>query len=534
MSDAEALKRFVAYRSDPWKFLCECVFTRDEVDSEHPIKLYPGNDPDFAYLKFLVAMWIKHKKLGIPKSRRMTVSWTFIALALWECIFFKGKFWAFTSKKEEDAKELVERAEFIYKHIPPDKIPPELLPKLKRGEMQTSPPVMDFEGIYSKIQGFPQGGNQLRQRGCSGILEDECAFQEESEDTYVAAEPTIKGGGRMIKVSSRATVDGGFFKKVCFDQLDATDIRFPEIPPVRVKSPMEGVEVWTNPKNEFTIVDLHYTANPKKRGAEFREGLRRTLPVRKFLMEYEKSWQTYEGKPVYEDFNALLHVTQVEPKIQVGLPLLIGWDSSGLTPAAVLAQLQGERLVVIKEIVEMGMGAKRFVPFVAQWIRLNLPQCADLERQTISFFDPAGFKKNEITEETYLAELIKGGFKQIRPGAMTWKKRVEGVVELLIGLSRGDSKILIYEKGCPILTAACKGGFRYPEGISDAEPDKLKPIKDIHSHPSDALQYLCSGLKSYKESDYTQGEVPTPTYGFQKDQHTTDSNDRPTLRKRYG
>ena len=73
-------------------------------------------------------------------------------------------------------------------------------------------------------------------------------------------------------------------------------------------------------------------------------------------MEYEKTWETYEGRPVYEDFNETLHVTQSKPRFALGLPLLLGWDSSGLTPACVMAQLQGETLVVFKEVVGQGLG----------------------------------------------------------------------------------------------------------------------------------------------------------------------------------
>lgn len=524
---SDPLTRYQQFRNDPWLFLTHCVLTQDEVDQENPIKPFPAH---FDYLYFLTLMWTKNKKLAIPKSRRMTASWTFIALAVWDCVFHKGRSWAFVSKKEEDSKELVQRAEFIYKHIPPEMIAPDLLPKLKRGEMQTSPPVMDFETIFSKIQGFPQGANQLRQRGFSGILCDECAFWEEAEAAYASAEPTIKGGGRMIMISSRATEDGGFFKKIVFDKLDLKDGRFPEIPPVTPKHPMEGVEVWKNPANEFLVIDLHYTANPAKRGDEFREGLKRTLPIRKYRMEYEKSWETFEGRPVYEDFNERIHVTHVKPKVAVGLPLLLGWDSSGLTPACVLAQIQGDRLIVLREIIETGMGATRFVPHVAAEIALHYPQISDIEKQTISFFDPAGFKRNEITEETYLSAMQKGGFRQIRPGPQTWKKRVESVVEYLVGLSRGEAKIQIYENDCPVLVAGFKGGFRYADSSGATEADNMKAVKDAHSHPHDALQYLCGGLKSYRRENYDASEVAPPQYGFQKHHN---HEDKPSLKKRY-
>lgn len=508
----DPLIRYEQLRKDPWLFLTHCIYTKDEVDTVNPIKKYPAH---LEYARFIALMWQRHKKIAIPKSRRMTVSWTCLALITHDIIFHKGRNWAVTSRKEEAARELVSRIEFMIQHIPKDILPPDLIPKMKRGGMQSSPPSIEFPETHSKVQGFPQGGDQLRQYGFSGIFEDECAFQEESEDTFAAAEPTIRGGGRFIKVSSRAIDDGGFFKKIVFDKLDETDIRFPEIPPVTPKSPLQGVQVWKNPRNEFLVIDLHYTAHPDKRSPEFREMLRRSLPIRKYEMEFEKSWMTYEGRPVYEDFNPTLHLTHLKPEFWVGLPLLIGWDSSGLTPAAVIAQMQDETLVVLREIVEAGMGATRFVPHVRAQIAQHFPQVTDIEKQTISFFDPAGFKKNEITEETYLQVMIQKGFKQIRPGPVSWKKRVEGVVEYLTGITKGKPRFQIWEEGCPILVAGLKGGFRYPDKVTEVEPDKVKPVKDIHSHPNDALQYLCGGLKGYMNANYNI-EIPVPHYGFQK------------------
>lgn len=522
---SDPLERYRQFRDNRWLFLKHCTFTKDEVDSSSPIKRYPAH---FLYAKFIVMMWDLYLKIAIPKSRRMTVSWTCLALITHDIIFFKGKSWAVTSKKEENAKELVSRIEFMIKHIPSDMIHPDLIPKMKHGKMQTSPPTIEFEQTHSKVQGFPQGGNQLRQYGFSGIFEDECAFQEESEDTYAAAAPTIRGGGRFVKVSSRAMDDGGFFKKIVFDQLDATDNRFPEIPPVSPQSPMEGVTVWKNPKNGFLVIDLHYTANPEKRGPEFREALKGELPARKFAMEYEKSWETYAGKPVYSDFNENIHLTQKEPQLCIGLPLLLGWDSSGLTPAVTISQLQEEQLVTFMEIIGLGMGASRFCPYVAEQIRLKFPQITDISAQTISWIDPAGLKKSETNERTYLSYIIESGFKQVRPGPMTWEQRKEAVTERLVGLARGKPKVLIYEKGCPILTAGFKGGYRYDDSVSDKEPDKVRPVKDIHSHPHDSYQYKCGGLKGYLRTNYNY-EIPTPHYSFQKNTELT-----PTTRKNYG
>jgi len=521
----DPLERYQQFRADPWLFLSHCVYTHDEVDQTNPIKAYPKH---LLYLKFLVLMWVKRRKIAVPKSRRLTVSWTYIGLSLWDCIFHKGRSWAFVSKKELDSLELVERANFIFEHIPEEMIPSQLLPKRYRNEMQSSPPVLEFPDIYSKIMGFPSGGNQLRQRGFSGILEDECAFWEDAEAAYASAEPTTKGGGRLIMVSTRYP---GFFKKIVYDHLDARDLNFAEIPPVKTQSPMEGIEVWENPNNGFTVIDLSHRANPAKRSVEFEEGLRKSLPIHLYRMEYGKSWDNFEGKPVYEDFNELIHTTKEEPKFWVGQPLLIGWDSSGLTPAVTLSQLQDDQLVTFLEIVGIGQGAVTFCPRVANEIKRKFPQITDISAQTISWIDPAGLKKSETNERTYLSYIIESGFKQVRPGPIDWESRKSAVTEGLVGLTKGRPKILIYEKGCPILVAGFKGGYRYPDKTMESEPDRIRPIKDIHSHPHDSYQYKLGGLKGFIKSNYNF-HVPEPQYGFQK--HDRSSSITPTLRKQYG
>ena len=122
----------------------------------------------------------------------------------------------------------------------------------------------------------------------------------------------------------------------------------------------------------------------------------------------------------------------------------------------------------------------------------------------------------------------EGGFKQIRPGPQTWIKRREAVTERLVGLANKETKIVIYEKGCPITTAGFKGGYRYPDSAADKEPDKIRPLKDVHSHPHDGLQYLCGGLKAYS-SARGYDKIPTPKYSFQKNTTTKKTKLRKAL-----
>lgn len=205
--DDNVLERFTRIRSDPWEFL-KCVFTIDQVDTVSPIKRFPTH---LEYIKLYVRIWQKHRLLAVPKSRRMKMSWTNIALYTWDTMFRIGRHNAFVSKKEEDSDELVQRAKIILEKLDPEQIPPELIPKWKYTEN-----FLDFPEIESKIQGFPSGANQLRQYTLSGILADEIAFWENGQLMYANSYPTLEGGGRFTALS---TVAPSFFQSIVFDTI---------------------------------------------------------------------------------------------------------------------------------------------------------------------------------------------------------------------------------------------------------------------------------------------------------------------------
>lgn len=503
----EQLRAFFRYKNSPWAFLEDCVYTLDQVSSTSPIKPFPTH---LDYLQFLTYIWQKHKLTAYPKSRRMVCSWLMISLYTHDTMFNTGRFNAFVSKKEENAGELVSRAEFIYQHIPTWRIPRELLPKIRSGAMTKKPPVLEFEDIHSKIQGFPQGADQLRQFTLSGILGDECAFWEEAEAFYSASKPTLDGGGRMTLISSRSP---GFFKKIVFDKISSKDYNFPEVPPATVKRPVQGVEVWKNPDNGFFIVDLSYDADPAKRSREWEESVRKSLPAWQFEMEYKKSWSAHQGKTVFPDFKKDFHTTKDNIDVEPGLPLLIGVDF-GLTPAMVLCQLVGTQLRVIKEFIETNGSIRKLAPVVYNYLStkyLTMLHNGDVHL----YIDPAGVRRSEADENTCMLELKKAGFDSIRPGPVDWESRRAAVERFIMSVTKEGPGLYVSEKGCPLLAEGLNGGYRYPDSYTDTEPDKARPIKDRYSHPADALQYVCYGaisnLKTYKVN------LPPPTYSFQRE-----------------
>lgn len=507
------------YASEPWEFLRDCVFTLDQVNQNSPIKAFPAY---LEYVEFLTRLWLREKLMAIPKSRRMICSWTFISLYTHDTIFNPGRFNAFVSKKEDDSGDLISRAEFIYNKIPTWRIPRALLPVLKNGKMSKQPPLMEFEEIHSKLQGFPQGPDQMRQFTFSGMLFDEWAFWESAQASFSAARPTLEGGGRLTGISSRSP---GFFKKIVFDQVDAPDLTFREAPPVPPQSPLEGVEVWKNPKNGFTVVDLHYTADPKKRSVAWREAVRQSMPARDYQMEYERSWQTFEGKPVHIDFNKALHVAKSPISVEPGIPLLLGWDF-GLTPACLLTQLVGRRLHVLKEFVEENGSISKLGPVVWNYLFLNyLTWMHNIDEQVISYVDPAGFQKSQADEKTCVEVLRycgdirnpqkRTGFRKIHPGPVGWEDRRKAVEDYLTATYGEGPAFLIDETGCPITVEGFSGGYRYPDKAMEVQPHLVRPIKNKYSHPHDALQYLCAGATQLRRSYGIKSDISLPRYGFQ-------------------
>ncbi len=491
------LENYLRYKNDPWAFLLECCFTKDGNDRKTPVKLMPDKE----YLRLYAYTWLRYPLIGIPKSRRMTISWITIGLYVWDTMFHRARHNAFVSKKEEDADVLVKKAQFMIDNIPRDKIPEDLIPKY-RSKFN----LLDFYEIESKIQGFPQGADQLRQFTLTGIFGDESAFWEQAQQFYSASLPTIDGGGRMTLVSSPAP---GFFKKLVFDALEdpSVDIDTTEYLP-DFKVPMQGVRFWINKKNKFVVLELHYTSDPTKRNPEYKESIKNSMPYKEYMQEYELSWDIFMGQPVYPEFNRNIHVIGEEPEPSIGLPLLVGFDF-GLTPAAVIAQYEMGVLTIIKEIVEINVGAQRFAPMVAEYIKMKYPEWSNLSKDVLCYIDPAGFNKSDSDETTCAQFVRSSGFNPF-PGGIAFEARRGSVVELLQRLEKGLPSFQVYERGCPILVKGFEGGYRWPEKAIDVEPNKLRPIKDGYSHPHDALQYVTGAVKLI--SKRPTGRVPSPHY----------------------
>lgn len=191
------------YRRDPLRWLAECVFTVDEHNESAPVQHFPIKP----YIPNLIELFYREPVLLVAKSRQVMMSWFFIAMCLHEAQFHGYRRTVVMSKKESDAFALIDRMRFIYEHQPEELKDACPLDRKLRDQPQGTLTFLNG----SKVQGFPQGADQIRGFTVSRLFADEAAFQEKFEETYFSALPAIMGGGRMVAVSS---ANAGFFQRL--------------------------------------------------------------------------------------------------------------------------------------------------------------------------------------------------------------------------------------------------------------------------------------------------------------------------------
>jgi hypothetical protein len=195
---SESLETFARY-----------VLTKDEHGKdEGSVRPFPTR-VEKPYVWEVLDTIQREQIIAVEKSRQLMVTWLVCLYILWECKFRQNRLWFVQSKKENDAANLVfnsdwntARISFMECH----------LPEVLRSDCTTSYSSLQFRDTGSRAWGIPEGADQIRSYTASGIFSDEAAFQPEFENAFKASNASIKGGGKLIVVSSARS--GAFMKKL--------------------------------------------------------------------------------------------------------------------------------------------------------------------------------------------------------------------------------------------------------------------------------------------------------------------------------
>jgi len=213
-----------------------------------------------------------------------------------------------------------------------------------------------------------------------------------------------------------------------------------------------------------------------------------------------------EGKPVFPNFNDVLHVSKQIIRPDPNLGLYVGMDF-GLTPAAIFGQRTPRgRWNIVGELVIEDMGAVRFAEEIA---RLLASTYRGFTTHKI-VGDPAGDQRSQTDEQTYFDILHAKGIMAQPAPSNDWTLRYEAVDGCLSRLIDGDSAFIISPE-CHILTTALKGGYCYRRVYNHGKEHYTSiPDKNKFSHPADALQYLLLGAGEGRNITLPRGAMPKP------------------------
>lgn len=196
------------YKKDPWAWFMNEVNTRDEATQ----LMRPW--PDKEYLRELIHIILSEQLVAIPKSRRMMVSWTFAALAVYEARYFPHHAIFIQSETEDKAAFITDkRCSFIE-----DNLNEPLLRKSYKPIRTTKGAIgrITYDQTDSYIWAIPQGSSVIRTYTFSRLYMDESDFQAEGHDALSAA-LSIAEHGKSSKIVLVTTSDGpqGICADIC-------------------------------------------------------------------------------------------------------------------------------------------------------------------------------------------------------------------------------------------------------------------------------------------------------------------------------
>jgi hypothetical protein len=502
---------------DPWVFLEHCVFTQDEVDKTAPVKPAPIERP---YLQTVVRCWEHYDTIIVDKARRMWISWLFLSLHLHMAMTGTNRRIGITSKKFDDAAAHLTNMEFIYKNIPESVWPSDLRPKLR-----TKQGFIYFDDLDTTIHALASGPDQARQYGFTALFNDEIDFWENQEATLGAQQPTVQGGGKIAIATTHAeqkTGEDSYYKKLLYDQIgDAKEYEEREelrVQPYEMFLPkdMTGLAVHQNKRNKWLVVELDFIADPKKRDPKWIAKAKATMAPKRWEIEMMRSWETFEGTPVYKGaWFRSQHVPKKPFTVDYEKTIFRGWDFGGNQSCA-MCQLVDGQMRILDILPNGGKNTREFAPQVVEFCNMRYGS----GQTYVDIVDPSAMWEGKTATGFSCAQVMREFGLKPRPARTNDpERRIDAVIYFMMK-AVGEQRGLLVNPHCKMFIDGCKGGYHFPDKVSQAKRAD-RPVKNAFSHIHDAVQYVAlyfRGIINKKERDYgrvrTQGELD---YAFIKD-----------------
>lgn len=245
--------------------------------------------------------------------------------------------------------------------------------------------------------------------------------------------------------------------------------------------PPEGFHLWqaTIPENEHNLPDGYY-GNLRKKLAGRPDLIRRFLDG-KFGFQQQ-------GRAVTPQFNEDIHAATGLYAVR-GPDLVLCWDF-GLNPTCLITQVTPlGHWNILEAFVGDEIGVEELIADVVK------PVLASRYRgfKWYHVGDPAGNQREQSSAKRSAVRSLRqelGGV--FYKGPSTIRERINPLQAVLTKTIGGTGVVQIDKRRARAVYSALRGGWHYKESAGGVISND--PVKDIHSHPGDALSYGASKL----------------------------------------
>jgi hypothetical protein len=240
-----------------------------------------------------------------------------------------------------------------------------------------------------------------------------------------------------------------------------------------------------NPRNKFTVVTVHYSADPDKASEAWIKMAMQGMPERGWMREYEIDYTVFEGKTFFPEFKQFnIENCAYEPKEIV----YRGWDYGYHRPCCLITKLnKQDQWCWLEVILGQDENVLDFGKRVRTHCITHFPGA-----MYVDVGDPAGEAISDKSEKTSVQILESVGI-YIRSRKQPTKQGAEIIRQKLA--MRADGKPgMIVDPSQQLLIDGFRGGLHFPE-TREGQPLSEHYEKDgYYEHPFDCGRYLATDM----------------------------------------
>ena len=265
-------QEYIKCATDPVHFFRKYCYITHPTKGRILFHLYPFQEKvlsDFRDNRFTI----------INKSRQLGISTLVAGYSLWTMLFNKDKTVLCIATKQETAKGMVEKVQFMYNN----------LPTWLRGNKPISDNKLSLKlANNSQIVATSAASDAGRSYAVSLLLIDEAAFIEGIDKIYTSIKPTIATGGGIIGLSSPNGIGNWFHKTYTEAQIG---------------------------KNDFYPIELKWNLHPD-RDEKWEVTERANMSPREFAQEYDCDFLGSGNSVVENDILSFYEQTYIQDPVE--------------------------------------------------------------------------------------------------------------------------------------------------------------------------------------------------------------------------